>query len=513
MHRLVIALVTLIGLTGVAVVAAYLFLFAAGTDRAARLAPADSAAYVNVYLQPSTGQQMNLSNLIGRLPGFADEASLDEKVDQIVQNLLSGSGIDYRDEIKPWLGDQVAVAAWPTEGDAASAEAVVIAAVQDREGAEAAIVDLAGGGAETETYDGVELHLADGTAYAFVDEMLVAAESGEALRAVVDVRGDAPSLAEQEAFRQAMSRIPADHLASVYVNPSAAAEVAGAEGQLSGVGPTSAALVAEAEGLRLSGTAPLPESAAASPEAEAETDVASTLPEMMPATAIAELVVFDLASLLREAEAAAGAAPGGEEVTSTLDTLRAVAAFGLGIDIDADILPLLAGEVGLVITGVEGGLPSGQLLLRPDDAEAGLDALDRLASAVGALGRDSRTEEVDGVEITTLEIPDLGEVAYAGTDEVIVIGLGADAVTSALDSGDASLAESEAYERSFALAGTRAGTELWVDVSAAVEALGLDASLPRDARDILSRIGSFGLTAPTRDDHIEFHAVLTVDEP
>ena len=74
------------------------------------MAPAKSAVYVNVYLQPSTGQQMNLAGLIGRLPGFADEASLDEKVDQIVDNLLSETGVDYRTQVKPWLGDQVAIA-------------------------------------------------------------------------------------------------------------------------------------------------------------------------------------------------------------------------------------------------------------------------------------------------------------------------------------------------------------------------------------------------------------------
>ena len=38
---------------------------------------------------------MNLAGLIGRLPGFADEASLDEKIDQVVENLLGDTGIDY----------------------------------------------------------------------------------------------------------------------------------------------------------------------------------------------------------------------------------------------------------------------------------------------------------------------------------------------------------------------------------------------------------------------------------
>ena len=39
----------------------------------------------------------------------------------------------------------------------------------------------------------------------------------------------------------------------------------------------------------------------------------------------------------------------------------------------------------------------------------------------------------------------------------------------------------------------------------------LAAELPDDARDILQQIGSFGMTAFSRDDQIEFHAVLTVE--
>jgi hypothetical protein len=54
---------------------------------------------------------------------------------------------------------------------------------------------------------------------------------------------------------------------------------------------------------------------------------------------------------------------------------------------------------------------------------------------------------------------------------------------------------------------------VFVDIGAAAELMGEDLALPDDARDILSQIGSFGFTAPSRDDQIEFHAVLTVDEP
>ena len=88
LHRLVIALTVFIGLVGATVVAGYLAIFAAGTDRAARAVPADAIAYATVYLQPSTGQQLNLAMLLGHVPGFADEANLDQKIHEIAARFL-----------------------------------------------------------------------------------------------------------------------------------------------------------------------------------------------------------------------------------------------------------------------------------------------------------------------------------------------------------------------------------------------------------------------------------------
>src|SRR5688572_22701360 len=203
MHRLVIALVTLLGLTAVAFVAGYLFLFSASSDRAATLAPANSAFYVNVYLQPSTGQQMNLSGLIGRLPGFADEAALDEKIDQVVQNLLSMTGVNYRAHVKPWLGDQVAVAAWPTGTDALDASTVIFAEARDEDAAASALADLTadqGLAFTTETYEGIDVHVAEGASYAIVDGMVVVGNGADAIRAVVDTSAGSESLATRPAY-------------------------------------------------------------------------------------------------------------------------------------------------------------------------------------------------------------------------------------------------------------------------------------------------------------------------
>jgi hypothetical protein len=100
-------------------------------------------------------------------------------------------------------------------------------------------------------------------------------------------------------------------------------------------------------------------------------------------------------------------------------------------------------------------------------------------------------------------------------DGTVIIGLGVDDVGAAItahQSGE-SLATGDDYRRTFDVAGTRSGAEVYVDVGALVALLGDAAELPDDARDILLQVGSFGLTAPSLPDQIEFHAVLTIDEP
>lgn len=516
MHRLVIASVTLIGLVAVAVVASYVVLFAGAADRAATMAPANTVVYANLYLQPSTGQQMNLSGLIGRLPGFADDAALDEKIDQVVQNLLSMTGIDYRADVKPWLGDQIAVAAWPTGTDALEAATVILAETSDPDVARTSLAKLTadqGLTFSTETYEGVELQVGEGTAYAVVDGMVVVGNGADAIHAVIDTSSGEESLSTQPAFTDAMDGLP-DHLASFYVDLAGVAEAAGTTTDLGGATTATAVLVAETDGLRLSGTAPLP-TAAASPAAD-PVPQQGTLSAWMPERTLAEVTVFGLRGVLEEGLAVADEVPEGEEVTSSLDTIRALAALALGVDLDEDVLPLLDGETALAFGGIgPTAMPAGQLLLRPSDPDAAMDTLRRIAERIGSAGGSSSTETLDGIEVTTISVPDTIAAAFGVVDGVVVIGLDpvdVAAVAEARDSG-LTLDGSSAFEQAFEVAGVRAGTEAWVDVGTLGGLLSLVVELPDDARDILSGLGSFALTVPTRPDQIEFHAVLTVEEP
>jgi hypothetical protein len=517
MHRLVIALVTLLGLTGAAVVGSYVFLFSGSIDRAAALAPADSAAYATVYLQPSTGQQMNLGGLIGRLPGFADEASLDEKIDRIVETLIADTGIDYESQLKPWLGSQISVAAWPI-GDGLETASAVLVDAKDPDAARDSIAELAAEGGSSfssETYEGVEVQVGDQAAYALVDGMVVIGTDVDAVHRVIDVSTGDASLARDATYVEAMDRLPPDYLASAFVDLTAIGEASGTSQALSGYSTLSAALVAERDGLRLSGSLPF-EPANAQPSMRAGFALGgepSGFTSWMPEGTLAEMVVFGLRGTLEEAEAAARSAPDGDELGDALDTLRAVAAFGLGIDLDADVLPLLDREVGVAITGFEAGVPSGLLLLRPDDPAAASESLDRLVDGLAGIGGTRRTEEQDGVEVTVVSVPELGDVAYTVTDGVVLIGLGVDEVLGAVaaHSSGRTLAGSDAYVQTFEVAGTRAGAEAFVQIGSASELLGLAGDLPDDTRDILAQLGTFGFTAPSRSDQIEFHAVLTVE--
>jgi hypothetical protein len=514
MHRLVIALTTLLTLTGGGVVAGYLLLFSASTDRAASFVPADSVAYVNLYLQPSAGQQMNLNSVLRRFPGFRDDATLGDKIDEAVQRFMADAGIDYRGDVKPWLGDQVALAVRGHPADPAASSVLFVAAVKDVPAAESALTRLASNASPTtETYGGATLHLAaDGAAYAIVDEMLLAGPSADEVRAAIDTNAGGAALGDEPAFGDAMATLPADHLASVYLDVERAAALGGAAaGAVEGFSVASAALLAEPNGLRLVGSAPF-DDRTAGVDARASFALSSepsSLTDWMAAGTQASAVIFGLADILASMEAAAASTP---EVSQALTQLRALSAFGLGIDVDGDLLPLLDREVALGLTGLS-EMPNGILVLRPSDPEAAAEVLERIAGSLETRGSVRTEETAAGETITSLAIPQLGSLSYAVAQEIVLLALTPDDIVAALEAheGGATLAASALYQSTFELAGERAGNELFVDVASLLGPVGDLVGLPEETRAILEPIRTFGISVPAREDRIEFNAMVTVE--
>ncbi len=73
----------------------------------------------------------------------------------------------------------------------------------------------------------------------------------------------------------------------------------------------------------------------------------------------------------------------------------------------------------MALRGIEGALPSGQILLRPSDPAAASDALERVASALSGVGATRTTETVGDAEVTVLSLPDTGEIAYTEIDGIV----------------------------------------------------------------------------------------------
>jgi len=495
MKRLVVALTTVLTLAGVVVVALYLFLLAGAGDRAARIVPADTAIYVNVYLQPSAGQQMELNGLIGRFPGFRDLATLDQKIDLLAQRFLVGAGIDYATDLRPWLGSQVALAIAPRDAGAEPPMLLVVA-VKDRGAAEEAaprIISRAEASFRREEHRGVVMMVGESASYAFVDELLVVSSTPDRLRTVIDTaRGEAPSLADQVAFQSAMHRLPADHLASTYVDLGSTPLVEFAV--LAGTSELAAALRAEEGGLHLVGSAPLE---AADPGLPWADDPAS-LAEWMPAGTEAAVVFFRAGELLDGLEEQASGQPETADLATMLRVLRAL-----------DALGLLDGEAAVALNGMSGEL-SGQLLLRPADPAAA--ASERIRAALQLMGAEITIRHLGGGPIAVVELPQLPSFAYAVVDGVVVAGLDAElvaAVMSSRSSGE-TLAAAEGYRAAFALAGTRGGIEAYLDAAALLRAFGAALPLSEQDRDILQPIHAIGLTLPAREDQIEIHVVMTI---
>jgi hypothetical protein len=528
MRRLVIALTALLTITGAVVVAGYLFVFGGAVDREARVAPADSTAYVTLYLTPSTGQRLNLAAVLGKLPGFEDPANLDQKFNDLIQRLFALGGLDYGADLKPWLGDQAAVAISASPGlladpSGAGSEVLLLVDVKDTAAARAALGRMtrsAGGQATVETYEGVEVATASGgtpLSWAIVDRTLIASQSLDRVHAGIDVaQGRARSLADAPGFADAMRRLPSDFLALGWVNLASAEQATGATLPLAGYTSAAMALVAEPTGLHLVGEAPFD---AASADASAKANFAlgsepSSLPDWMPPDTEAELVFFGAEQAFSSIEAGLGSLPGGQDAAQALAQLRGLVALGLGIDLDRDILPLFNRETAVAVQGLSGSTPHGELLLRPSDPGGAADALARIAAGLQARGATPTQEQVGGTTITTVAVPQVGSVSWAVSDGVVVLGLSAADVRAALDahaSGD-SLAQAPDYRSTFTLAGTRGGNELYVNLGGLLDAAGSATlgDLSPDVRDILTHIGALGLSFPAHDNRVEFHAMVTV---
>ena len=113
-----------------------------GGPQPAEAVPSSAIGFLRVDLDPSADQKMDALSLLRRVPQFEEETGITSDTDDLRKRLFelaledneNCSGLDYTDDIEPWLGDRAGVAAIPA-ADGDEPDGLVVLQVSDEDAA------------------------------------------------------------------------------------------------------------------------------------------------------------------------------------------------------------------------------------------------------------------------------------------------------------------------------------------------------------------------------------------
>jgi hypothetical protein len=433
----------------------------AAVAEGAKLVPADAALFVAIDTDFDSEQWQSAEDLLERFPRGSEVFRMLERrnLDALgpetdIVGLGAGAGVD-----PPAFGvDSVVLLTQPADP--------------------ARYRDLLGD-------DAVHEELGDG--------WVASSEDREALDAFLEARsGD--KLADSQRFTDAMASLEGDALAKVYVNAEAAGrELQGAGevfpltgicsvgGELASAG---AALRAEDDGVRLEASS-LEEGGE-----ELETYEARLLDEL-PAGAAAYFSFNDVARQFEETRDQLRAQ------MPEVDRELAEAERFLGVSLEEDVLPLLAGEGALAVYASP-LVPTVTLALEVEDEGRAAATIDRIVARLGAErpGLETRETEIAGVPAKEVRIEEMFAVYYAAFDGKLVLTTTQAGISDLREDG-AKLADDERFRDAGETAGMPDDTTgfVYLDADEAVGLLeGLAAlqgeNIPSDVRTNVEPLGT-----------------------
>ena len=163
---------------------------------AAALVPASALAFVRLSTDPNDAAAQRLLRLAPRIPGYP---SLRDAALSAVSP--APGAFDPRRDVRPWLGDEAAVALVDVGGGRFAS--LVLAQVRSQPRAEALLQRVAGAGAGVR-YRGTLLRRFGANAAVFAKGFLIAGPEAAVRRAVDVAQGEAPALAEAPNFEAAL---------------------------------------------------------------------------------------------------------------------------------------------------------------------------------------------------------------------------------------------------------------------------------------------------------------------
>jgi len=344
------------GLAAVVVVVVLVLLLAGGGEtppstQAAKVVPGNALVFLNLSTDGGRDGVKRALALAGRLPSFAPARQALER------RLGTRQGpVNFAKQIRPWLGDEVALAVLPTGSTVSQSE--IVLDVRDRQKAENFIDSTAGGNTPLK-YKGVDIRRYGTVATAFISGDLVIAPVN-VLRVAIDrSQGHGRSLADNDLFQKSYDGLPTGRVLDVYVSRDGVHRLLAPQGGVLGLAGTlvdqpalsavGVALTAEDRKATLTVHTVLDPALA-----KASTPVFKPFdPQLLADVPSGALAYLGLAGLDRAAGRLLGLAGvtgvNGAGVSQLAQRARSTLARRAGVDLDRDVLSVLHDESALFV--------------------------------------------------------------------------------------------------------------------------------------------------------------------
>ena len=563
--RLVAAAAVVAVVLGATVAVAALLTGATSQASVLRYVPQDTIVYGELRLDLPGDQRQAASAFLSKFPGFADQAALDTKLDEALDQLI-GKATDgkqsFTTDIKPWFGGEVAFAVGPLPKNvlsgnasaAADARALLLVSVKDQAAATAWFTDVlsdTGATSTTETYAGTQLTIvtpagdkAMTAAFAILGGNVAVAGDVTSVKAAVDTNGS-QSLASDPNFKTAEASAKGDYFGFAYINTKAlAASALAASGSLGtdmpAIGTSVAGLVPDWTAYHLRAESDALVGVATNPHVDGgfgpTTNRVNKVVDHVPSTALVLVAGNDVGATGTGAIAELGKAPSLKDGLDAIDGVAGV--FGgvpeaLGWIGDAGFVVNQAGsdlEGGLVIVPTDpakattffttvksfialGGASAGLTVRDEAYGDATITIVSVDLGSLGAIAGGLSGGTTDGMKLPDGSL----ELAFAVTDQVVVIGSSPDFVKHVLDTdAGSSLASDAGFQASVGRVGKDVTGLTFVDIASARTLV--EGTMPADERakyekdvqPFLEPFDAFGMTTTVGGDLDTTTTVITV---
>jgi hypothetical protein len=463
----------------------------AATASGAEIVPATAAAFVSIDSDLSSDQWQQVDELLRKFPAHP------LLVGEVRESLEEDTGLDYEDDVKPALGDEVDLV-W-LDFENGGENAVVVTKPKDATRFEL-LVDKANAesGEEAITFGKVGDWYVLSDTQAKIDRFTAMTKSGE-------------KLADDDLFNDALTELPDEALVHVYLQGQGLVDALESFGGMQ-LGPfgaakpefVSAALAAEGSGLRLVGIGRAAETLENQPE-----PFESKLLDVVPGDAVAFL-----------------AFKGGDAYASQLGELEKNEAYRMGMrEFEqmlgmplSSLLKVFKDEVALYVRPGS-PIPEVTLLIEAPNEQ---DTLRRVDTAITTLTKSLPAQpchappQEAGVDVKCVGLEEV-ELRWAAFDQMVMVTIGQGAIAE-VRSDDDKLADDEGFNDARDAAGmpNESVGFMWLDLEDGIPlVLGLASAsggaIPSEIRENLEPLGSFLAWAEGDGSSGSFTAFLQID--